>query len=127
MLRPEVEIPFGAQVSLELVSATYQDYTLAELGLAPIYPMQPPLEKTAEAEQNQQFIIDQGYYASGAAYPAAPLTLGEAYIVRGHRVQPVEVWPVAYDPAAGTLRLYSQVTFRLVLSGSDLAQTDRPG
>ncbi len=124
VLRPEVEIPFGAQVSLELVSATYKDYTLAELGLATLYPMQPSLEKTVEAEQNQQFVIDQGFYTSGSSYPAAPLTLGEAYIVRGHRIQPVEVWPVAYDPAAGTLRLYSQVTFRLVLSGSDLAQTE---
>jgi len=49
--------------------------------------------------------------------------LGEEYIVRGHRIQPVEVWPVAYDPSSGTVRLYRQVSFQLQLAGSDLART----
>ncbi len=45
VLRRDVEVPFGAAVSLELVEAEYTDYTLAELGLHPIYPLQPPVPK----------------------------------------------------------------------------------
>jgi hypothetical protein len=123
VLRRDVEIPFGAEVSLKLVSADFADYDLADLGLAPIYPVQPPLVKLAQAEQAASFQIDRDFYAHGSLYPATPLALGETYVVRGHRIQPLEIWPVAYEPASGTVRFYRQLTFRLKLSGSDLART----
>ncbi len=122
VLRRDVEIPFGATVALELVQAEYADYRLDDLDLYPIYPLQPPLPKVPGAE-NRPPTVDRTFYESGSRYPASPLALGETYIVRGHRVQTVEVWPVAYDPTAGTVRLYSRLTFRLRLSGSDLART----
>lgn len=123
VLRRDVEIPFGAAVTLELVSAQYADYTLGELGLSPLYPLQPPVVKLPGEKEKQPFVIDREFYANGGLYPAAPLALGQTYVVRGHRVQTVEVWPVAYDAAAGTVRLYGAVTFRLRLAGSDLART----
>jgi hypothetical protein len=123
VLRGDVEIPFGATVALEMISAEYADYTLAELGLSPIYPLQPPAPKCGDTTSSVPFTIDRDFYARGARYPDAPLGLGDTYIVRGHRVQPVEVWPVAYDPSTGTVRLYRQITFRLKLTGSDMAQT----
>jgi PKD repeat protein len=123
VLRRDVEIPFGAQVSLELVNADFADYALADRGLMPIYPTQPPLPKLGDAKGKAPFQIDRDFYAGGALYPSTPLALGEVYVVRGHRVQPVEVWPVAYDPAAGTVRLYSRLTFRLRLIGSDMSRT----
>jgi hypothetical protein len=123
ILRREVEIPFGAQVSVELVSAQYIDVSLQELSLYPIYPMQPSLVKLDSAEDNQVFSLDAKAYTQSGLAPAIPLATGQPYIVRGHRIIPVEVWPVAYDPVAGTVRLYSQVTFRLRLEGADMALT----
>lgn len=121
VLRGDVEIPFGAAVTPELVEAAYQDLRLEELGLFPIYPLQPPQPKVAGAEQPSA--VDRAFYRSAARYPASPLALGESYIVRGHRVQRVEVYPVAYNAAAGTVRFYSQVRFRLRLEGSDMEHT----
>jgi hypothetical protein len=125
VLRQEVEIPFGAQVSVELVSSQYTDSSLSKLGLDPIYPLQPPVIKLEELENDQPFTIDQQYYASGSQYPDRVISLGEPYVMRGHRILPVEVWPVAYDPSQASLRLYSVVTFRLNISGSDMATTNR--
>ena len=122
VLRREVEIPFGAQVSIQLVSAQYRDVSLAELGLHTIYPLQPPQSKLAGAEP-LPFTQDAAAYTQAGYAPANPLSVGEPYIVRGHRILPVEVWPVAYDPVAGKLRLYSEVVFRLQLKGSDTART----
>jgi hypothetical protein len=122
VLRREVEIPFGAQIAIELVSAQYIDVSLAELGLHTIYPMQPSqikLERTAALP----FTLDVDAYTRGDFSPTNPLSVRQPYIVRGHRILPVEVWPVAYDPVAGTLRLYSQVTFRLRLEGADMILT----
>jgi hypothetical protein len=124
VLRQPVEIPFGAQVTVELLQADYADYTLAELGLSPIYPVQPPLRKTQEAEANATLQVDEDFYANGSLYPSAPLALGEAYVVRGHRAVMVNVWPVAFDPSTGSVRLYRSITFRLRLKGSDMARTE---
>ena len=121
VLRREVEIPFGAQVSLELVSAEYIDVSLAELGLHTLYPLQPSQIKLAGADTT--FTLDTASYTQSGFTPASPLAFREPYIVRGHRILPVEVWPVSYDPRAGTLRLYSQVTFRLHLEGADITLT----
>jgi hypothetical protein len=122
VLRREVEIPFGAQVSIELVSAEYTEVTLAELGLHTLYPLQPPQVKLRGAEP-PPFTLDSAAYAQAGYAPASPLAVLEPYTVRGHRILPVEVWPVLYDPAAGALRLYSQVTFRLRLEGADMTLT----
>lgn len=123
VLRQEVEIPFGAQVSVELVSTQYRDTSIRKLGLHPIYPLQPPVPKVEELENKQPFIIDQPFYTAGSLYPAGVISLGEPYTMRGHRILPVEVWPVAYDPSRASLRTYSQVKFRLILTGSDLTTT----
>ncbi len=122
VLRREVEIPFGAEVTLEILQANCSDSTLVELGLFPIYPLQPPVPKVPGAEK-RPLVIDRAFYTGGGLYPASPLALGEPYVIRGHRIVPVEVWPVAYDPAAGTLRLCRSFTFRLRLQGSDMART----
>ena len=125
VLRREVEIPFGAQVSVELVSAQYTDNTLAELGLNPVYPHQLPIPKVEGVEDNQPFTIDSKFYTDGSLYPSQVISVGEPYIVRGHRLLPVEVWSVGYDPSQASLRLYAEVTFRLVLNGSDMLTTNR--
>ncbi len=124
VLRREVEIPIGAKVSLELISEQYIDVSLAESGMHAIYPLQPPLVKQAGAKP-PPFTQDVDAYTQAGFAPASPLANGEAYIERGHRILPVEVWPVAYDPVAGTLRLYSQVTFRLHLEGADMTLTEQ--
>ncbi len=125
VLRREVEIPFGAQLSIEVISAQFTDNSLGSLGLNPIYPLQLPVPKAAGVEDNQPFTIDAKYYANGGRYPSNVISIGEPYIVRGHRIVMVEVWPVAYDPSQASLRLYSQVTFQLDLSGSDMSATNR--
>ncbi len=122
VLRRGVEIPFGAQVSLELVSAEYTDVKLSDLGLpVEVLPLQPPQPKCGEAVEPCQ--PDAKIYQQDAFYPALPVALGDEYEVRGHRAQTVEVWPAAYNPVQGTLRLYSRVRFQLRLKGSQVLST----
>ncbi len=117
VLRRGVEIPFGAEVEVEIEAADYTDYPLDH----PVLPLQPPLPKCGSLQV--PFEIDRPFYADGSPYPASPVTLGEPYVVRGHRVQPVEVWPASYDPGAGTIRIYHRIVFHLRLAGSDMART----
>jgi hypothetical protein len=124
VLRQEIEIPFGAQVSIELVSARYLDVSLAQFGLYTIYPLQAAQTKQ-KGDKAPTFTLEPSAYSQSGFAPASPLAMGEPYIVRGHRLLMVEVMPVAYDPAAGLLRLYSQLTFRLRLQDADMTRTSQ--
>jgi hypothetical protein len=122
VLRRDVEIPFGAQVSLELVSSTYTEVKLVDLGLpAEILPLQPSQPKCGDPVAPCQ--PDAKVYQQDAFFPALPLALGNEYVVRGHRAQTVELWPVAYNPVQGTVRLYSELRFQIRLQGAQAMRT----
>jgi hypothetical protein len=121
ILRRDVEIPWGATVSVRVESVKFTDLTPAELGLERLYPLQPPTPKLQGAEV--PFEIDSSFYASTALYPAYPVALGEVYVVRGHRVQPVEFWPVGYNPGTNTIRLYQEIKITIAWTGEDMDQT----
>ncbi|HZU87400.1 MAG TPA: C25 family cysteine peptidase, partial [Anaerolineaceae bacterium] len=122
VLRRDVEIPFGARASLELISSKYTEVKLADLGLlANILPVQPAQPKCGDPVEPCQ--PDAAVYQQDAFFPASPLAIGGEYEVRGHRALTVETWPVAYNPVQGTLRLYSEVRFRIRLEGSDVVRT----
>ncbi len=126
VLRGEVEIPFGAQVTVELVEVAYTEHTLEELGLHTLYPLQPSPIKLPDAPE-EPFAYDAALYAQDAPFPAQPVQLEAAYTLRGRRVQPVAIWPVAYNPATGTVRLYSRVELRLHFTGGNALLTEARG
>ncbi len=125
VVRRDIEVPFGAEVSLEVLSIVSRTSALADVdaGLAgPVVPVQAPQPKCgdplAAAEPADQI------YGAAAAYPAAPVRIAGEYTVRGHRVVTVEIWPVAYTPTTGDLELISEISFQLQLAGSDLTATN---
>lgn len=122
VLRRYLEIPYGATYTLEIVDHTFRIDSLAEPAYAPIYPFQPSVMKS-ESKAKPDFVIDEQYYATGGMYPTSVVTLGDEFILRGHRILTIEVWPAGYDPSAGLLRTTSQVTFRVKLQGSDMEFT----
>ncbi len=125
VIRKMVQIPYGADVSVEIISSEFEEKSLAELGItSPIIPVQPPIPKIEGAWENAKFIIDEQAYAQDGFYPAELATEGEVGAIRAHRFVTVEISPVSYNPASGTLKLYSRVALRVVLSGSDRVQTE---
>ena len=121
VLRKMVEVPLGAQVSLELLRADSQTISLDFLGLtgqiAPIQPSQPkcgdPIEPCSPSAQ----------IYGGGFYPAEYLAITDDYIIRGHRIVVVEIHPVRYNAFLSELETTSEMTFRLNLSGSDMTLT----
>lgn len=122
VLRRYVEIPFGAQATLEVLRAPLVESSLAQLGLENrIAPLQAPNSKCSAG--SEAINLDQETYDSQIFFPATPVSISGEFIQRGHRILVVEVWPVAYNPASGALRFYSQVDFKVNLTGSDMALT----
>jgi hypothetical protein len=94
-----VQIPFGADVSLNLVSYESTEKSLSELELTrPIVPVQPSVPKIAGAERQIRFALDQNYYKQDVFMPEKPVELGKIGVIRGHRFVTVLVYPVSYNP-----------------------------
>jgi len=121
VIRQMIEVPLGAEVSLELLESNTKSVSLAGLGLqgiiAPIQPSQPkcgdPIEPCGPSAQ----------IYGGGFYPNEQLAITDDYIMRGHRIVVVEIRPVRYNAALGELEVTSEMSLRLNLSGSDMALT----
>ncbi|MGB2981093.1 MAG: C25 family peptidase propeptide domain-containing protein, partial [Candidatus Zixiibacteriota bacterium] len=119
-----IQIPFGAEVSLNVESFQVIERSLDELGITTrIAPVQPPVPKIEGAWQQTAFAIDQDYYGQNAFLPETRAEIVEIGVIRGHRFVTVAVHPVSYNPQAGRVRIYSDIRIKLTLSGSDMTVT----
>ena len=119
-----VEIPFGAEVSVNVESFEVTEKGLSELGLTyPIAPVQPSVPKIEGALEKAKFMINERYYQQNAFLPEERVKLGEIGIIRGHRFVVVSIYPVSYNPQTGRVKIYSDIKVKLTLSGADLLTT----
>jgi len=121
-LSRDVQIPFKATYTLEITHSEYREVKLAELGLpGQIFPAQVPQTKSGPVPPVSA--PDATAYATNGFLPAQPAEMGLDYIQRGRRGLSIELHPVQYNPATGTLRIYSQIDMRIHLTGGDAALT----
>ncbi len=124
VLRKAVEIPQGTDPAIEILEYKALSFSLADLELPDrIYPAQPPIEKVPGAREAAEFRISESFYASSKPYPDYRARIGETGQVRGHRFAVVEVAPVTYRPAEGTIEILSSIKVRITTPGADHALT----
>ncbi len=122
VFRQMVEVPLGAEVSIELLESNPKTFTMASLGLqGTIAPNQPSDPKCGDASPASAPSAD---LYGNSFYPAESLAIVDDYIMRGHRIVVVEVRPVRYNAVMGELEVTSEMNFRLKMSGSDIALTN---
>jgi len=124
MIRKFVEVPYGAQVSLEVTALERRSYSLAELGLpARIVPVLPPVSKVAGAKQ--EFVLDQAFYQKDGYSPSEIGKISDPAFIRAHRVVAVELSPFSYDPAQGKLVVTTKMRVAVRFVGGNLSETQR--
>ena len=110
VIRQYIEIPQGAMPVLTIVSADYTEVALSDLGIDHrIVPFQESAPKIAGAREAARFVIDDAAYEAGGFSPGVAASLGETGQVRAHRFVELEIFPVQYDPVAGTVRYLTNI------------------
>ena len=116
-----IEVPMGAEVSVELLEANIQSFRLADHGLnpmvAPVQPGQPKCGGPVEGGEPLAQFYNAGYY------PESNIAILDDFIMRGHRIVHVQIRPVRFNGSNGELETASALTFKLNLEGSDMALT----
>ena len=114
-----IEIPFGADVSVEVKSYTVAEYNLSDFGLEKlIMPAQPSLQKNLE-------VSDVPFEYNLDAYAASKFTemeLAEVEVLgvlRGMRLARLTVAPVRYNPTQGTIRVYNNIEVEVTFENAD--------
>ena len=124
VLRKWVEIPYGADCTVEVTASEARQYSLFDLSIqGAIIPVQPPVPKIPGAMQTAQFVMDNATYATNSLYPGEIVRLHEIVVVRGHRLALLEIFPFQYNPVRGTVKVHTDLEVKIHLAGSDLETT----
>jgi Leucine-rich repeat (LRR) protein len=111
MLSHFIAIPIGAQVSVEILESDSEeliDYW--------VYPAQPPVADLTNALL-PPFTLDEELYTRDEFYPAQVVKWEDPQVIRGSSVIILRVFPVQFNPAQQTLRVYSKIRLRVTFQG----------
>jgi|GEM_PF-166907 PKD repeat protein len=121
VLRRLIEVPAGADVTIEIQSGHYKEFTLNELGLSEIIPAQPPQIK--DEKGNTRFYYDTLAYQQDKLYPAQIAGVDILGYTRGLRLGRLHLSPVQYNPVTKVIRIYDELTIRVVFLHPDIQKT----
>ena len=118
VVRRFVIVPEGASVELEIASSRGTVIDLEAVGFGqPVVPMQEPIPLMPGARERAPFHYAAAAYAVDQLLPAERAALTELGMVRGRRLHLLEVYPVAYNAASGTLMAWSHIEVSIRFHG----------
>ena len=110
--------PPGATISLGVNESPASMIDLSAAGFdSPVIPWQPQVPVSPEGVARPPFHYDADCYAMDCDSPAARATVTKLGIMRGRHLYLLEVRPVAYNPARGTLTVWPRLDLEIGFEG----------
>lgn len=122
VLNTSIELPFASGYSLEIIDAKSVTAKLGENGLPDSIPNRAPEVEKSKTPQTGENPENTGSDPT-ESFPAAPAQLVHSFVVRGHTVGQIQLWPVVYNPDQGTVEIFSEITFKLNIQSADVNMT----
>ncbi|MBD3168434.1 MAG: T9SS type A sorting domain-containing protein [candidate division Zixibacteria bacterium] len=113
MINKLLSIPFGSELSVEVISSETEEISLSDLGFDnPIMPTQPSLSKSEDPEF-VEFEYNEPIYERNETY-ALPLVDGVVKgTMRSVHLGLVSMAPVQYNPVENTITVHKKMTVRV--------------
>jgi hypothetical protein len=104
-----IEIPHGADVSVNIMAGSVTEYNLRDFNIMhPLMPVQPSIRKDQQAE-DIPFEYDETTYSTDAFVAHEPAFVEVLGVMRGVRIARLTVAPVAYNPVSGVIRVMNDI------------------
>lgn len=117
VLRKLISIPYGAELEIEILSSSFKEYNLNNLGIINrIIPAQHPVAKN---NANPEFILNNEAYNLNQFLGTDLCKTEILGFMRGTRIARIDISPVTYNPVEGTIRVYDDVRFRVNFTNGD--------
>ena len=118
MVNELIEIPFGAEPTIEILTSSSRDLDLAGLGFAhPLIPAQPSMSKSADPA-TVPFVHDLAAYKADKV-AASLVAVTRCGRLRGVDIGRLEISPVTYMPGQSTVQVQETIEFRINFQGGD--------
>jgi len=119
-----IEIPFGAEVSVNVLNFNVTEYKLSDYGIDElIMPVQPSLRKDQLAE-DVPFEFDSKTYQKDAFIAPELATVEVLGVMRSFRIARLTIAPVSYNPVQGIIRIYNDIELEVVFTNVDESLTE---
>jgi Peptidase family C25/Propeptide_C25/Peptidase family C25, C terminal ig-like domain/HYDIN/CFA65/VesB-like, Ig-like domain/FlgD Ig-like domain len=123
VLRKLVTVPLGAEIRTSVSDFNEVEYLLADFGINnQLMPAQLPVSKSADPA-SIPFSYDAESYERIGFNSAELIDFEEIGSMRGMRIVALILEPVKYDPVAGKIRVYNNITVEVDFVGGNLAAT----
>ncbi len=118
-----VEIPKGADVTLEIISFKEKTINLNEQGIAnPLMPTQPSLSKSENADQ-VPFEYNRAIYSNDNFYSIKTASLKILGVMRYRKLALVQIAPVEYNPVKNIIKVKYDIVVKVNFKNPDLTAT----
>lgn len=118
-----IKVPFGAEVSVEVVSFDKETYKLKDFDINhKIIPNQPSVSKS-EDPAFVEFEYDEQAYAKNAFSDHELATVEVLGTMRAARIARLVVAPVRYNPAKDIITIYNNIKVNVTFTNSDVDKT----
>jgi len=125
VLNKLIEVPYGAEIEVNIVSYNEQTIQLTDKGLVnKIMPVQRSISKSADISEIP-FYYDQAFYQANAFNTAEMVTVTMSGTMRGVRMANMSIAPFRYNPVTNTLKVYNDLVFEVVFKHPDIALTEQ--
>ncbi len=114
-----IEVPFGAEVEVEVLSYTTKEYDLSEFGVKfPIMPVQPSLRKDQDPA-DVHFELKSKHYTRTSYIEPDLVNVEVIGTLRGMRLGRLTVAPIQYNPVEGKIKVYNNIKVIVHYHGAD--------
>lgn len=117
-----IEIPLCSDVNIRVVSAEYDIYDCAEIGINhPIFPAQPSYKKSQQGPFS--LVQNEDSYATNEFFG---LNLAETHkvgIARDMNMGDITLCPISYNPVTNQIKLYTDITIEISYTEANIPAT----
>ena len=124
VLRKLITVPLGAEIRLNVSDFNEIEYLLSDFGINnPLMPAQLPAPKSADPA-TISFSFNASSYDQIGYNNAELISVEEVGSMRGMRIVALVLEPVKYDPIAGKIRIYNNISVDVDFIGGNIAATN---
>lgn len=113
-----VQIPFGAEIRVEVKAYDTKTYNLADFGISnPVYPRQPSAPKDGS---EVPFVYEKSAYIFKGFHGQQMTAFEEIGVMRHMRLAQLVVSPVRYNPVENKIVVYNNIDFQIVFEKANV-------
>ena len=124
VLKNLIEIPYEAQIEVQIISSSFKDYSLTNMGYSHfVIPARAPISKNIDDPGSVEYIVNSNTYSSNTFIGQENVNIEILGTMRGVRLGRLEIAPVQYNPVSNTLRVFDKLEIRITFKNSNIPYT----